>query len=431
MRDRLAQRVLAAVMGWEQERLLKEQDVLQTLAAYKYDAYENFEPGVKFVESLAQWLDQFARQDREMAYRFVRERLVFVSGAEMTHLVRSMYPDFIRPVIRRAAADALACSEYEVRRVEGSREFADMLRRSLFLGLSDGARIDMFRRSSPDLDNEQVHAVYNPSPGKLVEMRDELVKALGETANGGLLAHSAEPNSPDGQPTFRFIFLLDDFAGTGTTMLRRAKEGGWKGRLKDVSDLLRAVEGERIFDPNVQVYACLYMVTQSALDHFERELAAFEATEAAWEHCEILCVQHLRESLAIRPHQDPELDGLLSRNYSPDLEDKKSYRVGQRGIKYGYGACGLPLVLHHNTPNNSLFVLWKDGVETWPFTPLFRRFERHRKLVETGDRGEQPSATVASHPLATPVTAGLALNEESAPLGDGSNSCRGGHAASE
>lgn len=378
MRARLAQQVLATVMGWEQDRLLREQDVLQTLATYKYDAYENFEPGVRFVESLAQWLYQFRPEDREVAYRLVRDHLIFVSGPEMMHLVRSMYPDVIRPVIRRAAAAELNCSVYDVRRIEGSQAFTDLLRRSLFLGLSDGARIDAFRRSSPDLDNEQVHAVYDIGEAKLTDMRKELEGALA----GG--------NHATAIPTFRFLFLLDDFAGTGTTMLRRKADGTWTGRLKKVSDQLHKAAGANIFDPNqVEVYACLYMVTQQALDHFATVLPAFEREEAAWRRCEVCYVQHLRNNVAIQPGRDPELDGFLARYYSTELEDKESYRVGKRGILYGYGACGLPLVLHHNTPNNSLYVLWKDGVRTWPLTPLFRRFERHRKLVD-GDTDAPP-----------------------------------------
>src|SRR5262245_18748381 len=79
------------------------------------------------------------------------------------------------------------------------------------------------------------------------------------------------------------------------------------------------------------------------------------------------------------------MEAFLDRYFSEELEDKKSYRVGKKGIKYGYGACGLPLVIHHNTPNNSLYVLWKTGNQEWPFTPLFPRFERHRQLDEDED----------------------------------------------
>lgn len=388
MRDRLAQRVLAKVMNWEQERLREEQDLLQTLATYKYDAYENFEPGVKFVETLAQWLSQFRPEDRDIAYRFVRDRLIFVSAAEMAHLVRSLYPDVIRPVIRRAAADAMAISPHLIRRIEASPSFSQALRRSLFLGLSDGARIDAFRRSSPDLDNEQVHAIYGPAESKLAEMRKDLATAL-EALNG------TKPDDRDA--TFQFVFLIDDFAGTGTSMIRRKGDGTWAGRLKKVSDDLKRACKNGVFDPTrVQVFVCLYMVTQEALDHFDSELRAFESDGAAWERCEILSVQHLRTSVAIRRGQDPPLDAFLDRYYSDVLEDKESYKVGGKGIKYGYGACGLPLVVHHNTPNNSLCVLWKDGTEVWPLTPLFRRFERHRKLVDEGEEDDVAGGADAS-----------------------------------
>lgn len=375
MREKLAQRALAAVMSWQEERLLQEQDVLQTLATYKYDSYEHFEPGVKFVESLAQWLYQFQPEHREIAYRFVRDRLIFISASEMTHLVRSMYPDVIRPVIRRATADTLRCSEYAIRRVEQSQEFRDTLRRSLFLGLSDGARIDAFRRSSPDLDNEQVHAAYDVAYAKLDDMRQELTTALGPADDGRPV-----------QRTFRFLFLLDDFAGTGTTMLRRKPDRSWTGRLKRVSDHLRKHIGAGIFDsPELQVYVCLYVATDQALEHLNRHIAELE--DVPWARCEVRCVQRLTGSVALRPAQHPELDAFLAHYYSRELEDRESYRVGRKGICYGYGECGLPVVIHHNTPNNSLYVLWKAGNPQWPLTPLFRRFERHRKPAE-----EEPDA---------------------------------------
>lgn len=370
MREKLAQQALAAVMGWQEERLLQEQDVVQTLAAYKYDAYENFEPGVKFVERLAQWLYQFQPGHREVAYRFVRERLIFISAPEVTHLVRSMYPDVIKPVIRRATAEALAFSKYAVHRIERSREFLDMVRRSLFLGLSDGARIDAFRRSSPELDNEQVHAVYDVAEAKLDDMRHELTTALVPAAE-----RTTAPT------TFRFLFLLDDFAGTGTTLLRRKADGSWTGRLKRVADHLKKHIGAGIFDPHeLEVYVCVYIATAQALDHLRRSLA--ELDDAPWGHCEVLCVQLLSESISIRKGQDRQLDEFLGHYYSEELEDRESYRVGGRGIRYGYGESGLPLVLHHNTPNNSLYVLWKAGNPRWPLIPLFDRFERHRRPAE-------------------------------------------------
>jgi hypothetical protein len=372
MQDALAQRILAAVMGWKEDRLLAEQDVLQTLAQYKYDSYEQFEPGVKFVESLALWLSQFEQADRESAYKFVRRHLVFISTTEMGHLVRSVYPDQIRPIVRSAAAELLKCSPFALRRIESSSAFRMLLRRSLFLGLSDGARIDLFRRSSEELDNEQVHAAYEISDEKLDDMGHELTDALAGSHEGA-------------SSTFRFLFLLDDFAGTGTTMLRQKPDGSWTGRLKKVSDRLHNAAQLKVFDrASLDVHVCLYVATRQAIEYLNAQLPEFERNGAVWEpgRCRVHYVQELGATTAIQEGADPELDALLTKYYSKELEDRESYKVGAAGIRYGYGKCGLPLVIHHNTPNNSLFILWKAGNENHSFTPLFPRFERHRRLVE-------------------------------------------------
>ncbi len=89
MRDILAERLLARVMKWNPQDLARERPDLQALAALKYDAYQQFSPGMRFIESLALWLEQFTKdEERRTAYKFVRERLVFISEVEMKHLVK-------------------------------------------------------------------------------------------------------------------------------------------------------------------------------------------------------------------------------------------------------------------------------------------------------------------------------------------------------
>ena len=54
----------------------------------------------------------------------------------------------------------------------------------------------------------------------------------------------------------------------------------------------------------------------------------------------------------------------------------KSYKVGHGEQEYfGYGDGALPLVLSHNTPNNSILVLWQDDDDHYP--SLFPRINRH------------------------------------------------------
>src|SRR5207249_480459 len=105
--------------------------------------------------------------ERQEAYRFVLDRLLFISAAEMNHLVESAYPDHIRPYLLRRAARALALPPRLVGRVARSREFRVEERRCLFLGLSDGARIDVFRRANRDLSHEQIGQTHELAPSRV------------------------------------------------------------------------------------------------------------------------------------------------------------------------------------------------------------------------------------------------------------------------
>ncbi len=65
---------------------------------------------------------------------------------------------------------------------------------------------------------------------------------------------------------------------------------------------------------------------------------------------------------------DQQFDKLLHQNYDCSVEDEHKGKV-----LHGFFECGLPLVLSHNTPNNSVYLLW----ETKKTRALFPRFERH------------------------------------------------------
>ena len=67
MRDENAAQLLATVMNWDEATVDENMRPLQLLATYKYDSYQRFQPGKRFVESLALWLSRIALQDRPAA----------------------------------------------------------------------------------------------------------------------------------------------------------------------------------------------------------------------------------------------------------------------------------------------------------------------------------------------------------------------------
>ncbi len=71
---------------------------------------------------------------------------------------------------------------------------------------------------------------------------------------------------------------------------------------------------------------------------------------------------------------------LIDLYYSNEIETDSTRVGGTQDIKYGYGYCGLPLVLEHNTPNDSLPIIWAETPGSngqHAMRPLFRRRQRH------------------------------------------------------
>src|SRR5215510_12635599 len=178
MRDDLAERVLAHVMSWDAAQIAQFGACLQDLARYKYDEYEGFGPGEKFVESLAAWLSQLKPAERADAIQFVMNSLVFVSRLELDHVISMVYPDVIRPILIQRAAVELDLPPYKVARIAASREFRELERKTLVLGLADGTRLDRLRRASPQLSHEQVYLAPEIGEDTRRSMRQKLTKAL-------------------------------------------------------------------------------------------------------------------------------------------------------------------------------------------------------------------------------------------------------------
>ena len=61
MNSNLASQLLSSVMGWDYVRLNAERPALEFMGSMKYDAYDRFMPGTRFMSSLVQWLNQFLR----------------------------------------------------------------------------------------------------------------------------------------------------------------------------------------------------------------------------------------------------------------------------------------------------------------------------------------------------------------------------------
>ena len=157
MNQDLGLKVLGQIMNWTDDRARQEFDWLKLMARLKYDGYRDFQAGMRFIESLATWLQQFKQHERETAYAFVRGTLVYIGPNEMQRLVEQFYPRTVRDRLVRMVATERGIQPHRMLIDEDARVASKRLRRqTLFMGLSDGARIDTIRHANSGLlGNEQ------------------------------------------------------------------------------------------------------------------------------------------------------------------------------------------------------------------------------------------------------------------------------------
>lgn len=359
MQKELAQRLLTATLNWSPENIEQYSNLIDAFAELKYDEYQQYRPGSRFVEHLCAWLNQFeAEEEREVALNFVLKNLTFISTSEMHWLIETVYPETILPVFESQTEELIRKNSL----LASSRELIiEIIKtKSLFLALSDGARIDIFRRTA-GLEHDQVCVDYAISTKKCNEIIEKMNSRVNTKDAGGEIA-GILPNK------LEHIFLLDDFSASGVSYLR--KEGKkWDGKIfKAISNL----ENRRVLEANnnVKIHIILYLATDKAINRLRNNIADF-CGDNDYE-IDICCIQKV-----LPVELSSQEDALFERHYlnnKKSIEDSHYEKGDMTRPHYGFDGCGLALVIHHNTPNNSFPIIWAGK------NALFPRVTRHKDV---------------------------------------------------
>ncbi len=369
MKDELARSLLPKVVTWPDDQVRNNITLLRNFADYKYDDYEQFYPGRRFMESFSNWLNNFRQADRTAAFEFVRDRLIFFSRAEINHLVTMSFPYVIRPRMLQDEAKRLGLKRFQWLSHSRTLRFQARIRKSLFLGLSDGARIDVFRRSS-SLSHEQIERGFDLPDDKIGEMQADLKRDLDSMQ--GIPAEERKP-------VFNYVFLLDDFTASGATCLRRDVDGTWKGKLARFHLRIQNPKFRQALDFSDGGFVGVvhYLATEHALRTLQARLDEMASTSDV--PYRLMAVQVLPDSVKVNPVEgsaDYKYKPLIDHAYDESLLDESTKLGGVNDLRYGFASCGLPVVLAHNTPNNSIAILW--AYEETDYPGLFPRVRRHK-----------------------------------------------------
>ena len=375
MNQDLGLKILGQIMAWDDERARQEFRWLRLIARLKYDGYRDFQAGMRFIESLATWLQQFKLSERETAYHFVRKTLVYVGSSEMQRLVEQFYPQTVHERLIRTVSRDRGIPTYRVL-ADAHCEVERLRRQTLFMGLSDGARIDILRQSNVGrLNNEQFVVATQVDKEK---WQDLLSNLRGDLRNP--------------QARFRLVYLIDDFAGSGTSFFRYDKEKKeWKGKLvrfrESIEAALAAIRDDGIFEPSWELCIHYYLASTQAKRDIDRRLEEapdFLRTDGWAKATHASFGMVLPATFPLSAVSDDAFLKLTRTYYDPIIQTKHTDIGGELHLGLGFGGCALPLVLEHNTPNNSVALLWaetdggdQNGETAHAMRPLFRRRQRH------------------------------------------------------
>ena len=334
-------------------------------------------PGIKFVGNFYLWLSQFEDiDDRKLMYEFVKKYIIYINSTQISHLIDLLYSTKIIPAIRQKVVEdfrnhGLTVNKYNHKRLDNAAEFTSHKRKTLFIGLSDGSHIDIIRRNSY-LDNDQVLTNYYPDDTKIKELAEELEKSKD-------LVEGSEKK-------FESIALIDDFTASGSSFIRIKDDGTFAGKLPKFFEAIYGKEEfKKLLIDGFDIHLYFLIATKSALDHINAMLEQYKKQHRDL-NVTLECVQMLYEDAKFTSHTGTEalaIQKIISQKRyinEPALTRayKESYPAGNTDYHLGYRQCALTIVLNHNTPNNSLPIIWQPKREAGDrLYPLFYRITRH------------------------------------------------------
>lgn len=290
---------------------------------------------------IEEWLENFSN-DKEREYAlYLLSRMMYFNSSNIRNLLKALYRDLYRyPIIeniRKKNGDTL-------KEIIIENEFKKELCNTRFLGVGNPSE-------------SGVHLLYyfrqeNKIPKKLFANTDDIIKRL-----------------PDGTVEFReefkdvsrFVFI-DDLCGSGS-------------QATNDTNVKRCVDDIKRLNPNADIsYLMLFGLSQGI--EIVRNSKLYDHVQAVIE---------LDESYRCFSDKSRFFNGNLQEK---NLAKKMAYIYGFKLIyaitnscksasehALGYRNCQLLISMHHNTPDNTLPIIWFDEKKgLW--NPIFKRYNK-------------------------------------------------------
>jgi hypothetical protein len=302
------------------------------------------------------WLSNFEEKDQLYAL-YLLSKMMYFNASSIRNLLKALYRDLYRyPIIKKVREDfghTLDESFIEAK-------FKEELRRTRFLGVGNPSE-------------SGVHLLYyfrqeNKIPKRLFVNTDDVVHFY----NSGRRSAGTK-NKYDFSDVAHYVFI-DDLCGSGAQAT------------SDDSNVKRCVEQLKAIVPDAEVsYLMLFGVTKGVevvdksklYDHVEALIELDESykcfgDESRYFSIEENDVKNKTKQIAFEKGK-PLIRQILKQLGWSETHPLFDVKVERNAL--GWGDCQLLLSLHHNTPDNTLPIMWFDEDDKL-WTPIFKRYNK-------------------------------------------------------
>ena len=119
---------------------------------------------------------------------------------------------------------------------------------------------------------------------------------------------------------------------------------------------------------NIMVSYYVLFATQTGMERLRRE-TLFDSVECIFELDETFKCFHARSRFF------EDTDATIRMDFCQQLCESYGDRLCP-GFPLGYGDCQLLVGFFHNTPDNTLPIIWYDDPDVMPWTPIFKRYPK-------------------------------------------------------
>ena len=179
---------------------------------------------------------------------------------------------------------------------------------------------------------------------------------------------------------------IDDFTASGSSFIRIDNDK-FDGKLTRFFDAIRGNDIiKSLFVKKYEIHLYFLIATKGALFYIEELLGQYMKKYPDFK-IKVGCVQLLDDDAKFTNHTEPDAKAIMEIISDPSYINEqaftkaylKSYQEGDKRYYLGYKQCALTVVLNHNTPNNSMPIIWqpKRVEKNKLLYPLFYRITRH------------------------------------------------------